>query len=400
MLAMIALLVIVATGSYAAWYELIGRRFQSTENAYVQGQVVLLTPQQAGTVIEIAARDTDYVQSGQVLVRLDPADAQIAVDRAKAQLAQTVREVRTLYGNNDTLAAQIVSLEAEVRRAATDVQRLNSNYQRRIELAKSGMVSAEDLTTARNEVMAARSKLQAARANVVASEQRLLTSRSLTEDFAVANHPNVKRDGAKVREAILALGRAELRAPVSGHVARRNVQLGQQVEPGASLMAVIPLNEVWVDANFKESQLRDMRIGQPVELTADIYGDKVVYQGVIEGLGAGTGAAFALLPAQNATGNWIKIIQRVPVRVKLDADALAKHPLRIGLSMHAKVTVEDTSGAMLAAAPRTNAIESLQATSASAAEAQAEVSLIIASNLGLPARAGVSGNFVQRQSKP
>lgn len=353
LLTLLALVVVGAILGYVAWNRLVASRFEHTDNAYVQGPVFQITPQVAGTVTAIAADDTDAVTAGQVLVQLDPADARLAVEQAEAQLAQTVREVRTLYGNNDMLSAQIRAREAEVNRAATDIARLQEDVARRRALARTGAVSAEELEHARNQLASARSALLAAEAGAVAAREQLSTSRSLTDNTQVADHPNVKRAAARLREAMLALDRTQLRAPVAGQVAQRHVQVGQRVQPGTPLLAVIPLDKVWVDANFKESQLRSMRIGQPVELTADLYGDAVVYRGTVAGFGAGTGAAFALLPAQNATGNWIKVVQRLPVRITLDdAATLAHHPLRIGLSMQARVRIEDRSGPALAQAVR------------------------------------------------
>ncbi|MGB7181957.1 MAG: HlyD family efflux transporter periplasmic adaptor subunit [Burkholderiaceae bacterium] len=398
MLFLVVLLAAMVVAAYMAWYELVGKRFEKTDNAYVQGHIVQVTPQQAGTVIEVAARDTDFVQAGQLLIRLDGSDAKVALARAEAQLAQTVREVNALYGNNDTLVAQVRARRAEAARASSEVQRLETFYQRRVELARSGLISSEALNTAKNELSAARSSLEAARASVSANRQQLSTSRSFTANTSVAEHPNVLSASASIRAAMLAVERTHIRAPVSGYIARRRVQLGQRVEPGQSMMAVVPLADVWVDANFKESQLRNMRIGQPVELTADLYGSDVVYNGTVEGLGAGTGAAFAILPAQNATGNWIKIIQRVPVRVSLDEESLQAHPLRIGLSMHATVTVENTDGERMASAPRLNRTEVLDSPTDFEISAEATITAIIARNLGVPVAGGRSSGKIAGRS--
>src|SRR6218665_2435867 len=341
--------VVLAAGlGYAAYWALVLNHYETTDNAYVQGSVVQITPQLAGTVVAINANDNDHVQAGQWLVRLDPTDAKIALEQAEAQLAQTVREVRTLYANNRTQGAQIALREADLARAQADLQRLQDDVKRREPLVASGAVGKEEFKHAAAQLAAARSSAEAARAAVLAAREQLASSQTLTEGIAVDQHPGGLRASARGREAYVALKRVELQAPVAGYVARRNVQLGQRVPAGSPLLSVIALDQVWVDANFKESQLKNLRLGQPVELSADVYGKSVKYHGTIDGLGAGTGAAFALLPAQNATGNWIKVVQRVPVRVKLDAKELVDHPLRLGLSMEARVDVSKTDGRMLA----------------------------------------------------
>ncbi|MGE0098939.1 MAG: efflux RND transporter periplasmic adaptor subunit [Hydrogenophaga sp.] len=340
--------VLLAGLAYGTYWALVLNHFETTDNAYVQGNVVQITPQVAGTVVAINANDTDHVKAGQWLVRLDPTDAKIALEQAEAQLAQTVREVRTLYANNRTQGAQIALREADLARAQSDLQRLQDDVTRRQPLVATGAVGQEEFKHATALLAAAKSSAEAARAAVLAAREQLASSQALTEGIAVDQHPSVLRASARVREAYVALQRVELQAPVDGYVARRNVQLGQRLQAGAPLLSVIALDQVWVEANFKESQLRNLRLGQPVELTADVYGKKIVYQGSVEGLGAGTGAAFALLPAQNATGNWIKVVQRVPVRVRLDAQQLLEHPLRLGLSMEARVDVSKTDGRMLA----------------------------------------------------
>ncbi|WP_439588102.1 efflux RND transporter periplasmic adaptor subunit [Hydrogenophaga sp.] len=344
----VAAVVLLAGLAYGVYWALVLNHFETTDNAYVQGNVVQITPQVAGTVVAINANDTDHVKAGQWLVRLDPTDAKIALEQAEAQLAQTVREVRTLYANNRTQGAQIALREADLARAQSDLQRLQDDVTRRQPLVATGAVGQEEFKHATAQLAAAKSNAEAARAAVLAAREQLAANQSLTEGIAVEQHPNVLRASARVREAYVALQRVELQAPVDGYVARRNVQLGQRLQAGAPLLSVIALDQVWVEANFKESQLQNLRLGQPVELTADVYGNKVVYHGSIDGLGAGTGAAFALLPAQNATGNWIKVVQRVPVRVRLDARELVDHPLRLGLSMEARVDVSRTDGRMLA----------------------------------------------------
>ncbi len=353
---------------WGAWWQLVGRNFESTDNAYVAGNLVQVTPQVAGTVVSIATDDTDRVKAGQALVRLDAADAQVALDQAEAQLAQAVRESRTFYANNGTLEAGIAVRQSELTRAEDD-------YARRVLLAERGMIPKETLANAAASVATAQAALAEAR-------EKLASNRALTDRTTVEEHPNVQRAAGRVREAYLALKRVEITAPVGGFVAKRSVQVGQRVAPGAPLMAIVPLDQLWVDANFKEVQLRNMRIGQPVRLIADMYGDRVEFRGSVAGLAAGTGGAFALLPPQNATGNWIKIVQRLPVRIALDAKQLEEYPLRIGLSMHAEVDVHDTGGPQLAAAPRAGAAYSAAAPDAPSGEADARVLAIIAANLG------------------
>ena len=351
----VAVVVAVAAIAFGVDHFVLGARYESTDNAYVQGNLIQITPQMAGTVLAINADDTDFVKAGQTLVKLDPADAQVALEQAEAQLAQTVREVRTLYANNSTLRAQVALREAEIARMQSDVQRSQDDLARRQPLLATGAVGKEEFNHSASQLAAAKSALAAAESAAVAAREQLASNQVMTDGVGVEEHPAVQRAAARVREAYLALRRVDLPAPVDGTIARRSVQLGQRVQPGAALMSLIPLDQLWVDANFKEPQLRKLRIGQPATLVADVYGKQVEYHGRVVGLGAGTGSAFALLPAQNATGNWIKVIQRVPVRVALDPKELAEHPLRVGLSMVATVDVREQGGKTLADAPRPGA---------------------------------------------
>lgn len=360
---------VLAAIGYGAYWALVARYAEDTDNAYVQGNVVQVTPQVGGTVSRIYVQDTDHVKAGQPLVSLDTADTQVALDQAEAQLAQTVREVRTLYASQAQASANLSLRKAELMRAKDDLARRKS-------LAGSGAVSAEEIRHAESAVSAAQAAYEAAK-------EQLASGRALTNGTSVANHPNVQRAAAKVEEAMLARSRAMLYAPVSGEIAKRNVQLGQRIAPGTPLMAIVPLQQLWVDANFKESQLRDMRVGQPVTMTADLYGDDVEYHGKVVGLSAGTGSAFALLPAQNATGNWIKVVQRVPVRISLDPKELAAHPLRIGLSMRAAVDLHDQHGAPVGAVtgPALNQVAYTNDGDPLDAKAKARINSIIAANL-------------------
>jgi len=386
-LTLIAAVVGVCALGWGGWHWFTGRHNQNTDNAYVAGNVVQITPQVGGTVVAIQADDTDFVKAGQVLVKLDAADASVALEQAEAQLAQTVREVRTLFANTGTLQAQVQAREADLSRIQTDLARAQEDAQRRAPLVASGAIGKEEFQHASAQVSAARSAVAATQSAVQAAKEQLSASLAQTEGTSVAQHPSVQRAVAKVREAYLALQRVELLAPTDGHIAKRGVQLGQRVQAGAPLMTLVALNQLWVDANFKESQLQNLRIGQPAEMEADVYGQKVVYHGRVVGLGAGTGAAFALLPAQNATGNWIKVVQRVPVRIAIDAKDLAEHPLRVGLSMDVTVNTADSSGKSLADAPRTTPAATTAVFDAQEKAAEERALRIITANLGRTAAA-------------
>ena len=361
---------------YGLYWGQVLRWHQSTDDAYVSGNVVEITPQISGTVVGIGADDTQFVKAGQPLVRLDHADARVALDQAEAQLARTVREVRNQFATS-------AQLEAAVEVKQTALTAAQSDLTRREQLGASGAVSGEELQHARDAV-------RAAQADLAATRQQLAANRARIDGTTLADHPEVRDAAAAVRNAYLTWARTELPAPVSGFVARRSVQLGQRVSPGTPLMAVVPLDQVWVDANFKEPQLASMRVGQPVTLSADLYGSRVVFHGHVAGFGAGTGAAFSLLPAQNATGNWVKIVQRVPVRVALDPAELAAHPLQIGLSMRADVDVHDKSGARLPQLASTATPWSTEVFGSTDALADARVAAIISANGAAAARAVAS----------
>jgi len=365
-LILVFVLIAAALGGWAFWWQTVARFYESTENAYVAGNLVEVTPQVAGTVIAIGADDTQRVAAGQMLVRLDRTDAEVALAQAEAGLARAVREARTLYANN-------LALEANVRLREAELQRTEEFRARRAPLARQGVVSREELETAQSAVAAAQAALAAAR-------EQLAANRVLTDKVKLDDQPSVQLAATRVREAWLALARTEIPAPVAGTVARRSVQVGQRVAPGARLMAVVALDKLWVDANFKEAQLRDMRIGQPARVTADLYGDALEYRGRVAGLAAGTGGAFALLPPQNATGNWIKVVQRVPVRIELDAEQLRAHPLRVGLSMTVEVEVRDTAGTQLAPVAGAGPAFATQMLAVPAAGAEARVRAIIAAH--------------------
>jgi len=405
----IASVVVLAGLGWAAYDAFVASHYENTDNAYVQGNIIQITPQVSGNVMTIMADDTDFVKAGQPLVQLDPADAKLALDQAEANLAQTVRQVRTLYANNSALSAQVAQRTADVARSQTDIARAQSEVERaaddlrrRQTLSGNGAVSKEELSHAQTQLANAKAGLStvqasvaSAQAGVAAAQEQLASNQAMTEGTSVEQHPNVLAAAARVREAYLASQRAAVVAPVDGYVAKRTVQLGQRIAAGTPMMSIIPLNQVWVDANFKEVQLRNIRIGQPVKLTADLYGKKMEYTGKVEGLGVGTGAAFALLPAQNATGNWIKVVQRVPVRIALDAKQLVDNPLRVGLSMDATIDVTQQDGKMLADAPRSASLATLTAPTDKGADL--EVQRVIAANLG--GRAVVARNDAAKASK-
>ena len=381
----IAVAVLVIGGGYGIYYWMTGRHSESTDNAYVQANVVQITAQAGGTVTAINADDTDYVKAGQVLVKLDPADSRVALDQAEAALAGTVRQTRILFANNSTLQAQIDARAADAARAKADLDKAQEDVARRQPLVQSGAVGKEEFSHATDTLASARSAYTAAKSALDAAREQLASNQTQTEGTSVAEHPEVQRAAAKVREAWLAVQRTDVPAPVSGTVARRSVQVGQRVQAGVPLMSVVTLDNPWVDANFKEGQLERLRIGQPATLEADVYGKHVVFHGKVEGLGAGTGAAFSLLPAQNATGNWIKVVQRVPVRIALDPKEVAQNPLRVGLSMNVKVDVSDESGSSVASAPRTpaqGAVASTTVYDSLQRDADAEVARIVAANGG------------------
>ncbi|HEV3429779.1 MAG TPA: EmrA/EmrK family multidrug efflux transporter periplasmic adaptor subunit [Paraburkholderia sp.] len=382
MMTLLVLVIVIAAIAYGLYYFLVARFSESTDDAYVNGNVVQITPQVTGTVIAVNADDTQTVKIGDPLVQLDPADSRIALQQAEANLGQTVRQVRGLFADDSQYEAQVAVRQADLSRAQDDLRR-------RMEVAQTGAVSQEEISHARDTVKSASAALDAA-------QQQLAANRALTANTTIANHPNVMAAAAKVRDAYLSNARNTLPAPVTGYVAKRSVQVGQRVSPGTPLMSVVPLNAVWVDANFKEVQLKHMRIGQPVEMTADVYGSSVVYHGKVVGFSAGTGSAFSLLPAQNATGNWIKVVQRLPVRIALNPADLEKHPLRIGLSMQVDVSIKDDTGGQLGNAQntvyQTNVFEKY------GDEADAEIARIIAENAGPSAKQVSSDNA--RAAKP
>ncbi|MBV8686806.1 MAG: efflux RND transporter periplasmic adaptor subunit [Alphaproteobacteria bacterium] len=345
---------LLAGGSYKA-YEAMSAGHVTTDNAYVGADVAQVTPLVGGPVREVLVQDTRQVRRGEILVRLDDTDARIALARAEAELAAAERRVRSLVANDGERSAQVSARSADAARASAqiaaaraDLDRAGIDLHRRQDLAQSGAISDEELTTARNAYSTASANLraaQAALAQAAAQREAAVGSRSTNQaligDGRIDTNPDVLAARAAVAQARLDLERTVIRAPVDGIVSRRQVQVGQRVQAGAMLMAIVPVQSAYVDANFKEVELTDVRPGQKVTLTSDLYGDDVEFHGRVAGFSGGTGAAFALVPAQNATGNWIKVVQRLPVRIALDPRELARRPLRVGLSMTATVDTAD-----------------------------------------------------------
>ena len=349
-----------------AWWWLYASHYESTDDAYVAGDLVGVMSQVSGTVVSIGADETDRVQAGAELVRLDATDYRIALQEAEQQLARAVRQVHTVFANRDELTALVAQRRADLDRAQADLARRRG-------LTASGAVSTEELGHAQDAANAAREALTAAQKNLAAGV-------ALVGRTGVADNPDVRAAETQVERAWLNVQRTSVRAPVSGYVARRSVQLGERIAPGTPLLQLVPLERLRVDANFKEVQLARMRIGQPARVIADLYGGQVEYHGTVEGLGMGTGAAFALLPAQNATGNWIKVVQRVPVRITLDPKQLEAHPLRVGLSTRVRIDVSEGDGSQLATAPRREPVLATQAYDVDLGEIRAHIAEIIRDN--------------------
>jgi membrane fusion protein (multidrug efflux system) len=337
LLLILALIFLLVGGGFAWRWVAVGQYRETTDNAYVGGNVVQIMPRSAGTVVTIYAGEMDPVQQGQPLVALEDASARVALDQAKAELAEAVRRAAQLVAQSKQQRALITQREKELA--------LSKDTERRREVLAKKKLAPEE------EAQHAKISTEIAVANLEVARRELTTTEALIQNTPVERQPPVLRAEAQLRSAYLQWERTRIPAPVSGYVAKCPVQLGQRVEPGDALMAVVPIDDLWVDANFKEDQLVNLRLGQAVTLTADLYGDDVVFHGKVQGIAMGTGSAFALLPAQNASGNWIKIVQRVPVRIALDRNELRQHPLRLGLSMRVAVDTHDRSGAVLESAP-------------------------------------------------
>ena len=327
------LLFVLLGAAYAAYATLVLAHREETDNAYVGGNVVTVTSQVTGQVTEVLASETQRVQAGADLVRVDPLDAEVALSQAEARLGVTVRQLRERYSG-------VAQYEATVELRRRELARAQDDFARRQPLAADQTLPVEEVAHAQQSVQTAQAALDVA-------QRQLEAARAGLQGVALEQHPSLQAARADYVQAWLAFRRNAIVAPVSGYVGKRAVQVGSHVVPGTALLTLVPVDQLWVDANFKESELRNIRVGQPATLEADTYGGKVQYHGTVAGLSPGTGSAFSLLPAQNATGNWIKVVQRVPVRITLAANDLREHPLRIGLSMTATVDTHDTSGATL-----------------------------------------------------
>jgi membrane fusion protein (multidrug efflux system) len=349
----LALAVVVIGAIYAIWYLLVGRNHVGTDNAYVNAEIAQVTPLISAQATEVLVTDTQAVKRGDILVKLDPTNARIAVAQAEADLAEAKRRFRQTVATSGSLAAQveargadITQARAQLATAQADFDKARIDLKRREALAPNGAVSGEELTSARKGFAAAQAALELARAGVStaqatrgAASGQLAANDALVHGSTIDTDPAVMAAQAKLDSARLDLDRSIIRAPIDGVVTRRQVQVGQRVAQGAPIMSIVPLSQVYVDANFKERQLGQVKVGMPATATSDLYGSGVVYHGRVVGFSGGTGSSMALIPAQNATGNWIKVVQRLPVRIALDPKELAAHPLRVGLSMEAEIDI-------------------------------------------------------------
>ncbi|WP_312120995.1 multidrug efflux MFS transporter periplasmic adaptor subunit EmrA [Kosakonia cowanii] len=339
LLLLLTLLFVVIAVAYGIYWFLVLRHFEETDDAYVAGNQVQIMSQVSGSVTKVWADNTDFVQKGDVLVTLDETDARQAFEKAQTQLATSVRQTRQSIINSKQLQASIELKKTALAQAQSDLNR-------RVPLGSANLIGREELQHARDAVASAQAALDVA-------VQQYNANQAIVLDTPLEEQPAVKQAATEVRNSWLALQRTKIVSPLTGYVSRRAVQPGAQISVTTPLMAVVPATNLWVDANFKETQLAHMRIGQTATIISDFYGDEVEYKGKVVGLDMGTGSAFSLLPAQNATGNWIKVVQRLPVRVELDAQQLADHPLRIGLSTTVKVDTSTRDGAVLAKQART-----------------------------------------------
>jgi membrane fusion protein (multidrug efflux system) len=365
-LAGITLLFIAAGIAYAAYYKIVLSREQQTDNAYVGGNLVNLSSQVTGNVAEIRADETQMVQAGATLIKLDSADADVALSQAEARLGAAVRQQRQRYADVGHYDATVAQRKLQLNEAEDDLAR-------RKPLAADHTVSGEEVEHARQAV-------DNARAAIAVAVKQADAAKAGVAGVAVAQHPSVLAAKADYQQAWLAARRNTIVAPVSGYVAKRSVQIGARATPGTSLLSIVPLDQLWVDANFKESELRNIRVGQPARIEADMYGSKVEFHGKVVGLSAGTGSAFSLLPAQNASGNWIKVVQRLPVRIALDPQELAAHPLRIGLSTTVTVDISKTDGPVLGAPMPQAPVYTTQALAQPLQQAATAADAIIARN--------------------
>ncbi|WP_431891047.1 multidrug efflux MFS transporter periplasmic adaptor subunit EmrA [Pectobacterium colocasium] len=367
-LSLMTFIFVVLGCAWLVYWFLVLRHHQSTDDAYVAGNQIQIMAQVSGSVTHVNVDNTDFVKQGQVLVELDPTDAQQAFERAKTALANSVRQTHQLIINSKQYQANIELRQTELNKAQSDLSRREA-------LGSANAIGREEVQHARDAVATAKAALEVARQQYQANQAMIL-------DTPLEKQPAIQQASVEMRDAWLALQRTKIVSPIDGYVSRRSVQIGARISSTSALMAVVPANHLWVDANFKETQLANMRIGQPATVVADIYGDDVVYQGKVVGLDMGTGSAFSLLPAQNATGNWIKVVQRLPVRIELDPQQVAEHPLRIGLSALVNVDTANTEGSALSETSRTTPAYQSDALTLDLTPVNQDISAIIQANAG------------------
>ncbi|MBN3218463.1 multidrug efflux MFS transporter periplasmic adaptor subunit EmrA [Pectobacterium polaris] len=367
-LSLLTFIFVVLGCAWLVYWFLVLRHHQSTDDAYVAGNQIQIMAQVTGSVTHVNVDNTDFVKQGQVLVELDPTDALQAFERAKTGLANSVRQTHQLIINSKQYQANIELRQTELNKAQSDLSRREA-------LGSANAIGREEVQHARDAVATAKAALEVARQQYQANQAMIL-------DTPLEKQPAIQQASVEMRDAWLALQRTKIVSPIDGYVSRRSVQIGARISSTSALMAVVPANHLWVDANFKETQLANMRIGQPATVIADIYGDDVVYQGKVVGLDMGTGSAFSLLPAQNATGNWIKVVQRLPVRIEIDPKQVAEHPLRIGLSALVNVDTANTEGSALAETSRTTPAYQSDALTLDLTPVNQEISAIIQANAG------------------
>ncbi|GKW43471.1 MULTISPECIES: multidrug efflux MFS transporter periplasmic adaptor subunit EmrA [Pectobacterium] len=367
-LSLLTFIFVVLGCAWLVYWFLVLRHHQSTDDAYVAGNQIQIMAQVSGSITHVNVDNTDFVKQGQVLVELDPTDALQAFERAKTGLANSVRQTHQLIINSKQYQANIELRQTELNKAQSDLSRREA-------LGSANAIGREEVQHARDAVATAKAALEVARQQYQANQAMIL-------DTPLEKQPAIQQASVEMRDAWLALQRTKIVSPIDGYVSRRSVQIGARISSTSALMAVVPANHLWVDANFKETQLANMRIGQPATVIADIYGDDVVYQGKVVGLDMGTGSAFSLLPAQNATGNWIKVVQRLPVRIEIDPKQVAEHPLRIGLSALVNVDTANTEGSALAETSRTTPAYQSDALTLDLTPVNQEISAIIQANAG------------------
>ncbi|BES85998.1 multidrug resistance protein A [Pectobacterium araliae] len=367
-LSLLTFIFVVLGCAWLVYWFLVLRHHQSTDDAYVAGNQIQIMAQVTGSVTHVNVDNTDFVKQGQVLVELDPTDAQQAFERAKTALANGVRQTHQLIINSKQYQANIELRQTELNKAQSDLNRREA-------LGSANAIGREEVQHARDAVATAKAALEVARQQYQANQAMIL-------DTPLEKQPAIQQASVEMRDAWLALQRTKIVSPIDGYISRRSVQIGARISSTSALMAVVPANHLWVDANFKETQLANMRIGQPATVIADIYGDDVVYQGKVVGLDMGTGSAFSLLPAQNATGNWIKVVQRLPVRIEIDPKQVAEHPLRIGLSALVNVDTANTEGSALAETSRTTPAYQSDALTLDLTPVNQDISAIIQANAG------------------